>query len=94
MINSPVITALNASTFVAVTLPKSSDHVFNDISLWTEDQTAWTFATDADGTDAAIIPANTPFSIGGYSDKSNILLYAKASAGTPNLITFFKASKI
>lgn len=91
LISPLVVTALNTSTFVAITLPDSND-AYQDVSIWTEDGTAFTISDTSAGTISGVVPANTPISIGDY-EGGGIVLYAKASAGTPNLVMLYKRAR-
>lgn len=89
MIPKPIATACNTSTFVAITLGEAAA---NGFSALMSDGTAFTYAIDASGTGAALQPANLPAVWTHYEDPGSVVMYVKASAGTPNLIlTPYKA---
>lgn len=83
MIIDPIITALNTSTYVEISV---ADNVWKrDVSLHTEDDSSFTIATDSSGTNAAVIPAGKSLSFKNVP-AGTTLLYAKAALGTPNLV--------
>ena len=81
-IKTPVVTALNDSTYTAITLPSAYGR---SISARTSDDTAWKMAVDASGTGEVNIPASKSISIDKIKDRDGTIFYAKASSGTPNL---------
>lgn len=95
MIQAPVITALNTSTYTPIVVPKSSlkggGHP-RPMTYYTEDGSSFLQAVDDAGTGEAIIPAGAIFTEASISDKNEsnipdgIIFYAKATAGTPNLV--------
>ena len=84
VINTPVITALNTSTFVAITIPQTNGHC-RWVSAHTEDSTSFIIAVDSSGTGAETIPASTAYKNPCVTDSVGVVFYAKATAGTPNL---------
>ena len=90
MIITPIITALNTSTFTKISLPTGSDQInssnCNPVSIYTEDETKWYLSDDSAGTNKVTIPATKVLNIECLkADADGCILYAKASAGTPNL---------
>jgi len=89
MINSPKAVALNASTYTAIKIDVSPkpNNVFNPISAYTSDNTAWLIATDVSGTDAVPVLTNQVYNNDKVrADRDGTIFYAKAAGGTPNLI--------
>lgn len=85
MIIKPVVTALNAVTYTAITIPRTNRPV--PVSYYTEDETGFYVAIDASGTGEALVPEKTGVNIEQMSiDADGLLLYAKAVSGTPNLV--------
>jgi hypothetical protein len=85
LIQAPLVTALNASTFVAITLPANAQNE-NDVLIWTEDGSAFSYDIIVAGTNAVTVPANSSISMARVSADGLPIMYVKASAGTPNLI--------
>jgi len=93
MIDTPVITALNASTYTAISIPKWTGPC-RPISAYTDDGSSCLIAVDATGTGESTI-----LSLDKYNNScvrgtdgtgsTTVLFYAKASAGTPNLILHY-----
>lgn len=82
---TPVRTTLNASTFTAVALDTNIRELV-DISCYTEDGTAFIISDTLAGTAYATIPASASYKdINVNTDTPK--LFAKASSGTPDLIT-------
>jgi|GEM_PF-4999617 hypothetical protein len=92
IINPPDITALNASTYVAVTIPETNGPC-RAISFYTDDGVAFSMAVDSAGTSAATMPANTFVSMDCVTDTSGVIFYVRAGAGTPNLIVLIGESR-
>ena len=90
MIKAPVVTALNTSTFVAILLPeveRTEGRFGRPMSFYTDDGSSFLWADNSSGTGAATIPADTTFNHLNVKDSDGIVMYAKASSGTPNLVT-------
>ena len=96
MIETPIITALNTSTYTAINIPNNFKlgRPCIPISAYTDDGSSWLIAVDGSGTGASTILALTPYNNscvqGNITDDSadgtETIFYAKATAGTPNLI--------
>lgn len=83
LIIPPKVTELNASTYEEISMDEYPTK--RDISLHTEDLSSFTIATSAAGANAAVIPAGLSVSFKNV-DTHGPILYAKAAAGTPNLV--------
>lgn len=81
-IKTPVVTALNSTTYTAIDIPSAANRAF---LAFTEDGASFKIAVDASGTGEIIIPANSSFSDSEISDDSATIFYAKSISGTPNL---------
>lgn len=79
---APIVTELNTSTFVEISVGPDRLTTRN-ISLHTEDLSAFIIKESATGTEAVIPTGN--MSIANVSSQGS-LLYAKALSGTPNLV--------
>lgn len=93
MITTPSVTALNTSTFTAIKIPKW-DGPCKPIAAYTEDGTEWYISDTSAGTVEATILEDVSYSnecVMGDDQTNNttILFYAKASAGTPNLVVLY-----
>jgi hypothetical protein len=86
VIKIPDKTALNASTYTAVTIPASVGNECLPITAWTEDGTSWYISNTAAGTVNGLVPADAIFSDDCAQFTDGVVFYAKASAGTPDLI--------
>jgi hypothetical protein len=93
VINTPVVTALNASTYTAISIPKTNNPACRAVSFYVDDGTAFLLAVDASGTGEATIPADTSISMDCVNDTGGIIFYVKASAGTPNLVVLWQAKQ-
>jgi len=82
MILNPIVTAINTTTYELITV--STSEARRDISLHTEDDSAFIIATSSAGANAATIPAGKSLSF--KNIVAGELLYAKAVGGTPNLV--------
>ncbi len=82
----PVVTALNATTYTAITVTASPGNSCLPIVAYTDDGTSWYMSDTAAGTDNAPIPADSFFSDDCAQFADGIVFYAKASGGTPNLV--------
>lgn len=85
MIQEPVVIALNTSTYTAIEIPVANKRC-RPISVHTEDSSSFLIAIDDSGTGEAIIPAPGIYSNDCVTDTNGVIFYAKASAGTPNLV--------
>ena len=85
VINAPVVTALNTSTYTAVTIPRTNGSC-RAVTVYTEDSSSFYIASDSTGTGEALVPANTSLSYNCVTDTAGVVLYAKSSSGTPNLV--------
>ena len=86
----PVKVPLNTSTFVPVSMQQNLSP--RDIAVYTEDGTDWVMSSDEAGTDAVTIPGGSSLSYGNV-DSYGVIMYAKAVAGTPNLVLLTGVSK-
>lgn len=85
MIIQNVVTELNTSTYTPIVIP-FSDFV-RPVSYFTDDESDFLEAVDDSGTGESTIPGTTKVNLRAMVNKSDgILLYAKASTGTPNLV--------
>ena len=91
IINSPVSTPLNTSTYTAIKIPL--EYGCRDIVVYTDDSSSFYIATNSTGTDEATVPAGSALSIDCVRDTSGIIMYAKASEGTPSLICIYGPKK-
>lgn len=82
---SPIITALNTSTYVSITMT-GGDFGKWSVAYYTEDGTSFKIATDSAGSDEAIVPADSSINQSITVKSGGVLFYAKAVAGTPNLV--------
>ena len=83
MIEEPSPVTLNATTFVAITVPGTGTGLLDSL-LFTEDLSPFIYATDEAGTNPVTQPAgsmNIP-----RVNKGKILMWVKAFSGTPRLI--------
>ena len=92
MINAPIVTALNSSTFVAIKIG-ATNNKSRSISFFTDDGTAFLIATSVAGANVATVPANLPVNYGDLVDPDNTVVWVKASAGTPNLVVLVGGKK-
>ena len=83
---SAIITALNTSTFVPVVMPGGSGKW--NVTYYTDDLTAWLYATDVAGSDEAPMLEDATYEHTLKSKADGVLFYAKATAGTPDLVLF------
>lgn len=81
----PVVTALNSSTYTAITI-SASNGPCRSVALFTEDGSSFLIATDSAGTGESIVPADVSISYRCVNDTSGVILYAKSVSGTPNLV--------
>lgn len=89
MIDSPITTALNSSTFVPIKLAINPrvNNIFNPIAAYTSNNTEWELATDVSGTDAVPVLVNQTYNNTHVKmDTDGTIFYARALAGVPNLI--------
>jgi hypothetical protein len=84
MIQPLVVTALNTSTYTAISLGASQS--CGSISFWVDDGTAFYISDTTAGTVNGLTLANQTFNIDIAQAKGETIFYAKASAGTPNLV--------
>ena len=84
MIQTLVITELNATTHTAITLPTNQG--CGSFAVWTEDGSAFYISSVAAGTDEGLTLANMAVSINAKHYKGETVMYAKSSSGTPNLV--------
>jgi hypothetical protein len=84
LLQAPLIVALNTSTHVAITLPNTNQGLV-DVAIWTEDGTAFLYDIIEAGTNAVTVPTGR-MSIDKVVADGTPIMWAKASAGTPNLI--------
>jgi len=82
MINLPIVTALNTSTYVAIQL--AANQSGRKFTCCISDGTACLIAIDSSGTGAYTTLADLYFTIENGEPKNGILCYALASAGTPD----------
>ena len=83
MIKTPVVTALNSSTYTPITL--GNDHAYG-FSVYISDGSSFYYAVDSSGTGEALVPAASSLFWEHYEKKLTTVMYAKAVTGTPNLI--------
>lgn len=89
VIRTPVVTALNATTYTSIAIPVSGGKC-RPISAWTETGVAFYIAVDSSGTGEALIPAPGMYSNSCVTtDNQGVIFYAKAISGTPNLAVSF-----
>lgn len=88
VIRTPVVTALNATTYTAIVIPETNGRC-RPISAWTETGVAFYIAVDSSGTGAALIPSPGTYSNSCVTDTNGVVFYAKAVSGTPNLVLNF-----
>jgi len=87
LINSPVTTALNASTYVAINSGTQDCYGFILMISTGFASTGFYIATSVSGANATLIPAEVPWlPFTDFAPFNSTLLYAKAVSGTPNLI--------
>jgi len=86
LIKTPDVTALNAGTYTAITITASVGNECLPILAYVEDGTSWYMSDTAAGTINALIPADSTFSDDCAQFTDGIVFYAKASAGTPNMV--------
>jgi len=84
MIKVPVITALNNSTYVAISTDSTNDAY--GFAVYTDDASAFYIAVDVGGTGAALVPENASLSWAHHVEASENVLWAKSVTGTPNLV--------
>jgi len=86
MINEPITTALNSSTFTAINIPKV--HGFISVSYFMEDDTLTFYESATSAGPGALIPAGKVINIAlmKVDIRTGTVLYAKSASGTPNLI--------
>ena len=92
VINTPNVIALNTSTYTAVTVPLTNG-VCRPMAAYVDDGTSFLIAVDSSGTGEATVPANTFWSDSCVTDTAGVIFYAKASAGTPNIVVLVGAVK-
>jgi hypothetical protein len=85
-IYTPISTALNASTYTAITT--GSQECYGFAILLSDTSIAYYIAVSATGTGEVPIPAGTSISWPDYVPIKTIVLYAKSASGTPSLILF------
>ncbi len=85
MIQKPITTALNTSTYVAITL--GATQRCSSFGCWTEDGTAFYISDTAAGTVNVKTLPDQAINVDTKTGKGEVLFYAKASTGTPNLAT-------
>jgi hypothetical protein len=83
MLTVPKATALNASTYVAITTPAVACY---GLSIVISDGSDWKWASDAEGTGEITWPGSLPLNLPNHLMPSTKIMYAKATAGTPNLL--------
>jgi hypothetical protein len=83
MIKTPIVTALNNTTFVAVTL--GTDDAFGFDIICDDSAIGFTIHNVITGGTAAI-PAAKTLSFTHYEAAGEIVMYAKAASGSPNLV--------
>lgn len=86
-LRTPIVTALNTSTYVAINMPRQKGNV----AVYTEDETAFYVARDASGTGEAKVPTGK-LSVERLAPNSGVAMYAKAAEGTPNLVLLYNKS--
>ena len=84
MITAPVVTAINTSTYKAITLPITDSVV--PVTFYCDDTTAFLMATTSTGGNATTMPALLMPTLRVKTDSDGIMMWVKASAGTPNLV--------
>ncbi len=82
---SPIITALNTSTYVAISMPGGGNGRWS-VAYYTEDGSGFYVATDSSGTDEALVPEDASINQSITTKSDEVLFYAKAVTGTPNLV--------
>jgi len=84
VISQNTITAINASTYTAIMASKGSAFC-RPVTVWTSDATAFWVSSNSSGTDAVQIPASSSYSSSCVKDTNGVIMYVKATAGTPNI---------
>lgn len=85
MIPPTSTTALNDSSYTAITVPITNKPLINFAAV-TDDSTAWYIADNSSGTNAALVTAPGSISYENVTpEPDGTIFYAKAAAGTPNL---------
>ena len=84
MINLPVVTALNDTTYVAITL--TADTPAWGFMVHTDDASAFYLALDDSGTGVQLIPEKYAPVWNHYEAVGTTVVYAKSVTGTPNLV--------
>lgn len=79
-------TALNTSTFVPIKMPNGEGKW--SVTYYTSDLSAWLFATDIAGLDEVPMLEEAVYEHTLRVRSDDILFFAKATVGTPNLIFF------
>jgi len=83
MIKTPVVTAINSTTYTPIALGEEQAYGF---SVHISDKSSFYYAVDSSGTGEALVPDNASLSWGHYEPENSIIMYAKSVSGSPNLI--------
>ena len=84
MIVPPVVTAINTSTYTAITVPRvdAPPGLPTPMGVITEDGARWYYATSAAGANEALMPADTALNSRIVPEEDGTIMYAKGVTET------------